>query len=143
MRRLAVAGLALALACGGGHAPPFGKAIAPPPPLDQLQVGMTVIDAVHLVPALGGPQERTYVLELPATAWGRLSVITDGSPRRVTGVEALVHDRDLGKTLTAKWGPGQPDGHGTAWDSAASGWRAQLVCDRDDCNVLFRAHGAS
>jgi hypothetical protein len=135
--------VALCAGCSAREAPPsldvFGSAIAPPPPLDQLKIGMRVEEATRLVPALvadpgdAGKHRLSYDL-------GRRGVRArvDLKGRHVSGVWVHVDRPSFERELVAKWGPSKRVSDGIV-EWAGPAWRASHSCTPEGarCAVHF------
>ncbi|HEV7555115.1 MAG TPA: hypothetical protein VGO00_06675, partial [Kofleriaceae bacterium] len=120
----------------------FGPVIEPPRGLAKLQPGMSVAEAMRLVPDLHDDHRgvRDELVLDSAVSDVRLVVRTDnGTVDRILAIISGQGARDL---LTRAWGKptitpdslGQPE---VAWASESTGWKVKLDCVERNCLVDY------
>lgn len=126
----------------------FGAAVAPPRGLARLRPGMSVAEAMRLVPGLRDPGTRGVREELvldSGVADVTLAARVDGGT--VSAIVATVSGHAVRGLLTQAWGPpqivrdalGQPE---VTWASEQTEWKAKLDCLERNCVVEFQPYHA-
>jgi hypothetical protein len=121
----------------------WGPTIEPPRGLAKLAPGMSVIEAVKLVPELHEPKRAGVRDELILDTGVRdvkLSVRVEAGT--VSSILAIVQGSGARELLTRAWGApvitrdslGQPE---VTWASEATGWKVKLDCMERNCLVEY------
>ncbi len=145
MQRRAIAVLALT-ACNSAPAATsdfWGPTIEPPRGLSKIVPGMSVTEAVKLVPGLHEPKRAGVRDELildSGVSDVKLSVRVEAGT--VSSILAIVQSTGAKDLLTRAWGQpeitrdslGQPE---VTWASEATGWKVKLDCMERNCLVEY------
>jgi hypothetical protein len=129
----------------------WGPTIEPPRGLGKIAPGMSVAEAVKLVPALHEPKMQGVRDELVVDSGVsdvRLTVRIEAGT--VSSIIAVVQSPGARDLLSRAWGPpeitkdslGQPE---VTWASEATGWKVKLDCMERNCLVEYmpyRVHTA-
>jgi hypothetical protein len=121
----------------------FGPTIEPPRGLAKIHPGMSVAEAMRLVPGLREPDRKSIRDDLVLDSGASdvtLEVRVDGGT--VQGVVAIVQGHGARELLERVWGKpqivrdslGQPV---VTWASESSGWKVKLDCLERNCLVEY------
>ncbi|HEX5060978.1 MAG TPA: hypothetical protein VFV99_16540 [Kofleriaceae bacterium] len=121
----------------------WGPTIEPPRGLGKLAPGMSVADAIKLVPALHEPKARGVRDELILDSGvGDVKLAVRVEAGTVSSILAIVQNPSVRDLLTRAWGQpeitrdslGQPE---VTWASEATGWKVKLDCMERNCLVEY------
>jgi hypothetical protein len=121
----------------------FGSKIEPPRGLEKIKYGMSVDEAMHVVPELHLPARAGVREELvldSGVADVDLKVRIEGE--HVASIIAIVQGHTARELLTRAWGEpkitrdvlGQPE---ITWANEATGWKVKLDCIERNCLVEY------